>query len=569
MSVAPGPSIISRYGLTSLLLAFQLLAVPFEVQAGESIASTSPGSTSGVSLKKEEPKMAPPESGPTSATGNSNLGSSGSEARGSAPSGSPTSVQAPNNSSPGKASDSISSTSAAPQANGSFENYPTIGRMEVITFGNARPYQVVDQRLDALEEAVFKKRFNDQALFDRTQRLKAVILGNVDDSLVGFGQEDFSTSLPPLSGLPLAETPSPEASYLDQIAQNPENQKEADLKELQRFALELVNLARNQSGLSPLVPDELAENMASQHAADLASRNVLSHASSTGENPDLRYTITGGTDAITESVVSVKREQLNNDTLCRSAVAQVFKLMMARQDDRDAVLSPDATGLGFSLTWMNGKTRLVACAEISTKHGIMQPIAAPISVGDKVEVKGIVQQPYKFEKISLAWEGASNNLPSAADEGEEALPYFPPLDYVAFAAHAEHDYEKTMATLRTVGIIAAIAGGVFMPPVALAAPLIAMSGGMGEPKPLSDIPVHGGVKLEGLTFTGKIPFSNAGKDGIYYVTVWASSSRSGKSIPISRRAFQVGSQSMVDGNGLPVSKKHGKKKGDKGAEIKP
>jgi len=26
---------------------------------------------------------------------------------------------------------------------------------------------------------------------------------------------------------------------------------------------------------------------------------------------------------------------------------------------------------------------------------------------------------------------------------------------------------------------------------------------------------------------------------------------------------------MVDGNGLPVSKKHGKKKGDKGAEIKP
>ena len=108
-----------------------------------------------------------------------------------------------------------------------------------------------------------------------------------------------------------------------------------------------------------------------------------------------------------------------------------------------------------------------------------------------------------------------------------------------------------------------------MPPVALAAPLIAMSGGMGEPKPLSDIPVHGGVKLEGLTFTGKVPFSNASKDGIYYVTVWASSSRSGKSIPISRRAFQVGSQSMVDGNGLPVSKKHGKKKGDKGAEIKP
>jgi hypothetical protein len=569
MTMAPDRSFKFRLkaSLASFVVATSLIASPFVALSDEpapagKVPVPSPGD---VSLKKEEPKMAVPAS----------------ENAGSAGAGSPTASTSPpsdaGNSVPtapprpnGAGKDQTATTPAGSQTKDGFENYPTVGRMEVITFGNGRPEQRIDQRLNALEDAVFKKTFSEQTLFDRTQRLKAMILGNIDEPAAGLDFNDMGafTGMP---SMPLGQPPPSENNYLDEVAQNPENQKESSIKELEVYGQELVNLARGQQGLSALVTDEQAQHMASEHVADLCSRCLLSHISGKGANPDLRYTAAGGSDAVTESLVSLKPSDFKEPVLSKAAVALLLKSMFAKQDDRDAILSAEATGMGFSLDWVTGKTKVLACLETSTKHGIMDSVPTAISVGDKIEIKGLVQQPYKFDRISLAWEGAVTDLPSAADEGEEALPYFPPLDYTAYASKAEHDYEKTLATLRTVGIIAAIAGGVFMPPVAFAAPLIAASGGMSEPKPLSDIPVHGGVKTEGMTFNGKIPFSNSGKEGIYYVTVWAFNGRTGKSIPISRRAFQVGTSSVPDADGLPHKKKekHHKKKGDKGAEITP
>lgn len=559
-----------KVSLASFLVALPLVVLPFGALSDEPVQpgkAAVPGAKD-VSLKKEEPKLAVPESGQSAPSASATQPSASPAPPGTTPNPSP--ATASSNQS-GIAKDAIGAAHVGSPPGNGFENYPTVGRMETITFGSARPDQRIDQRLNALEDAVFKKTFSDQTLFDRTQRLKVIILGGIDEASTGLDLNDMGTAFTGMPGLQLGEPPPAETNYFDQVAQNPENQKEAAPKELQAFAMELVNLARGQNGLSALVPDEQDERMASEHVTDLSSRCLLSHVSGKGQNPDLRYTASGGSDSVTESIVSLKQGDLKEPVLSKGAVALLLKNIFARQDDRDAVLSPDATGMGFSLNWMTGKTKLVACLETSTKHGIMQPIATPISVGDKIEIKGLVQQPYKFDRISLAWEGAITDLPAASDEGEEALPYFPPLDYTAYACKAEHDYEKTLATLRTVGIIAAIAGGVFMPPVAFAAPLIAASGGMSEPKPMSDIPVHGGVKTEGMTFTAKIPFSNSGKEGIYYVTVWAFNGRTGKSIPISRRAFQVGSPSVTDADGLPHKKheKHSKKKGDKGAEIEP
>jgi hypothetical protein len=143
--------------------------------------------------------------------------------------------------------------------------------------------------------------------------------------------------------------------------------------------------------------------------------------------------------------------------------------------------------------------------------------------------------------VTLAWEGGNSNLASVADESDEALPYFPPLDYIAYQKRAESGgHDKAIMILKGVGIAAAIAGGVFMPPVALAAPLIAVSGsGSGEHKPASEIPVKGGVKLEGAVFETKVPLSNEGKDGLYYLTVWGSEGQGGKPVPISRRVIYV------------------------------
>jgi hypothetical protein len=176
--------------------------------------------------------------------------------------------------------------------------------------------------------------------------------------------------------------------------------------------------------------------------------------------------------------------------------------------------------------------------EVISRHGVIESVPKEVSVGDKLEVKGAVEAPYIFDRVTVAWEAYNNGgTPSAADESEDALPYFPPLDYVAYAGHSDHDYSKAIFALKAAGVVAAIAGGMFIPPVALAAPLIMMAGSGGsEPKPVSDIPVKGGVKLDGSSFNAKIPISNGNKEGLYYITVYGSlGSHAQQSVAISRR----------------------------------
>jgi len=167
----------------------------------------------------------------------------------------------------------------------------------------------------------------------------------------------------------------------------------------------------------------------------------------------------------------------------------------------------------------------------------METLPTEVAVGEKLEVKGTVEAPYIFDRVNIAWEAYNGGSGSAADESEEALPYFPPLDYVAYANRADHDYSKAIFALKAAGVVAAIAGGMFVPPVALAAPLIMMAGtGTGEVKPVSDIPIKGGVKVEGSNFDAKIPISNGNKEGLYYITVYGSlGSHAQQSVALSRR----------------------------------
>lgn len=433
------------------------------------------------------------------------------------------------------------SNSATSDQNLQEGNYPLVDKMEMITFGKVKTNELLENRLNALELAVFLTNFKEQSLFDRTQKLKLTILGASDPT--GDDQDLSNSWLPPLLSTPsrlMSENePSPEVTYFELIARNPENQVETQPAELSQYALQLANYARSQINLPPLTLDPLALRMADEQMSDLRKRKLVSHANMRGENPDLRYTVLGGTGAIVESVVSLKPQHIPEEKYTKALVAHVFKLLFDRQDDRDALLSPDATGLGFSLGLFRGERKAVACLEVSTNRATMSSIASPVSIGEKVEVKGSLEGPYKFAKFTLAWEGLSKDLPSASDEGEEALPYFPPLDYVGYAHHSEHDYGAAMTAVRVGCLVGIIAGSMFMPPVALAAPLVAFAPGPGEPKAMSDIPLHSGVKVDGDHFAGKVTVSNGGKPGIYYLTVWATTGKGTKPVPISRRAYMV------------------------------
>ena len=423
----------------------------------------------------------------------------------------------------------IGSAPAKPPAGAAVEeNYPVIATLETAVLGAPDPSQPVEARLAKLENAVFRQTFPNLSLFDRTEKLKVTLIGvqqPIDTSV------DHSQMIES-GGLQMQ-------NYYDELSAKPENQTAIDNDEAAKFFVELINAERQKFGYSALTLDEVATNVAKAHIEELAKRGLITHQDLRGNNPDRRYTTAGGTDLMFESLVSFKAESPETRKLTKSSVAQLVKTVFQRQDERDALLSSDATGLGFAMSIDADRVRYISCCDVTTHHGVIQPIPTDCHVGDKIEVKGVVMEPYKFERVSLAWEAKRSNLATVVDEAEEALPYFAPLDYGAFAKSSDKDYSTALSTLRTIGIIAAIAGGVFMPPVALAAPMIAMSAGMGsgEPKPVSDIPIKGGMHVDGNYFSGKIPINHEGKEGLYYVTVWATVTKYGKPIPISRRAI--------------------------------
>jgi uncharacterized protein YkwD len=429
--------------------------------------------------------------------------------------------------------------------------YPTIGKLEGLTMGAAEPAMPIGDRLARLEKTVFKKVYADDSLFDRTDRLKSTLLGpdtldpnsaaarDHDDLLPlgrpsGFGSGMGLGALDPTYGA----DPSTSVSYLDELAARPENQDTAPANVLNQFALELINYERRNAGLGPLVADPIADRVAASHVQELTARSVLSHFSLHGENPDRRYTLAGGTDAVVESIASIKCAELGNAKISKAALARIVKSLLSRQDDRDALMSPDASQLGFSIGLSADRSKLLSAFETVSRHGVIETLPLEVAVGEKLDIKGSLESPYVFDRITVAWEANNGGInASSADESEDALPYFPPLDYVAYAGHSDHDYSKAIFALKTIGVVAAIAGGVFVPPVALAAPLIIMSGGPGaEARPVSDIPVKGGVKVEGASFEAKIPLSNANKEGLYYITIYGSlGSHSQQSVPVSRR----------------------------------
>jgi len=465
------------------------------------------------------------------------------------------------------------------------ENSAQVSELERLMFGEPQPKIPIEYRLDRLESEVFHSTNPDWDISRRIDRLNQTLVGsggattptaplpyppdnNPYPTAAGapyppgsatpyqgndpsgqpglpYNQQAGNYPTPNYSQEPLPQKPAvsmPPPPNVD----TPEFQNELPKPEAEKYALDRVNQMRTHNGLPGLLWDDTAHKVAEQHVSDLCNRNTVSHHNAAGENPDMRYTKAGGTDALLESIVSLKAN--GNVRFNKAIVAKIIEEQIRSQDDRDAMLSPHATRFAFSFSNTQKADRLIACTEIVTDQAELESIPNEVKVGDKVEIKGVIKGPYKFLKITLAWEGISANGDiSAAEEQDEALPYFPPLDYTAFAKRSEHDWDKAIRLAQLGGIGIALAGGLFFPPVALAAPLIAASGSNMKPKAVSDIPIKGGVKISGNAFEHKAVISKDNKEGIYYITVWVQADSDPTPIAISRRAIIAHGQ---DGNDI-------------------
>jgi len=282
-------------------------------------------------------------------------------------------------------------------------------------------------------------------------------------------------------------------------------------QKLESYALEFVNQERRRHGLDPLQWDDVAYRVAASQVDDLCRRDTVSYFNKLDEGPDLRYTKAGGNDDLVESldsVTGVAAQDLN-----RGLVVQAIKQMLARQDDRDSLLSPYATHFAFSFRVPPAKSKAIVCAEVVRKHGAIDPIPLTVKVGDDVDVKGQISPPYQFSNVSVAWEGGALEAPmSDDDKHSHATSYFPPFDYMCYAKHAKHD--PSLLLERVVNIT----------PVFVWIPSL-------------PVPVRGGIKIEGSSFEGRIPINHENQQGYYYLTIWATLGDHGSPVAISRRVI--------------------------------
>jgi uncharacterized protein YkwD len=465
---------------------------------------------------------------------------------------------------PAAAANQPTKPAAMPPAAPAIKDFNAISDLEKVMFGVAQPTIPLEYRLDRLESEVFHQTNPDWTAQQRIARLQKTLLGTGngaappatagDDGAYtrGWPSPDPAGApsanaagnpwLPPLPTVPDMQLngppPNAEAQSILPMPGNltsPEFQKEMPREQLEQFALQVINDARYKQGLSELKWDDVAYKVSKDLIGDLCKRNTVAHVNTNGANPDVRYTKAGGTDCLVESVVGIKLKGRPKPN--KELVYDILKELTGHQDDRDAMLSRFATNFAFTFDISANSDKIIACAETVTEQAHVKPIPAEAEVGDKVDIAGVLTGPYHFAKITVAWEGLPP--PDDSEEQDEAAPYFPPLDYEAYARRSEHDFQKAARIATLAGIGLALAGGVFMPPVALAAPLIAASTSTVKPKAISEIPVRGGVKVDGQTFAYKAPLSKDNKEGIYYVTVWAQSEVDQMPFAVSRRAIIV------------------------------
>lgn len=132
---------------------------------------------------------------------------------------------------------------------------------------------------------------------------------------------------------------------------------------LRNELLAMVNRERQSQDLGPLRFDDLASQVATGHAQDMADGAFISHWGRDGRKPYQRYSFAGGTDAIEENDGSVDHsnafvtsEEFVDDVL--EAHRSMFAESAPNDGHRKTILGPQHTHVGFGIASRYGHVRL-------------------------------------------------------------------------------------------------------------------------------------------------------------------------------------------------------------------
>lgn len=225
---------------------------------------------------------------------------------------------------------------------------------------------------------------------------------------------DLSSLLPP----PEQPKPAPGSSVVKMPPPPVSGPKvsAAEIAQIERYVVELVNQDRQRAGLQPVSWDETASRAARRHVQEEADNGFISHWGMDGVKPQLRYTRAGGRDAVDENEsVTLWPEGgfsgVSKDSLAK-IVAEHEQSMVNEQPPNDGhrqnILDPHHTGVGIAIAV--GRSGVAMAQEFTNHYTEMQPVPLTAAPGATISLAGRVLAGYQVTGVYAIWEESPHPL---------------------------------------------------------------------------------------------------------------------------------------------------------------
>ena len=179
------------------------------------------------------------------------------------------------------------------------------------------------------------------------------------------------------------------------------------IKDLRKNLLEMINEERAVEKVPPVELDDLATEVATKHAVDMATNEFASHWSSDGLKPYHRYSLAGGTDATEENVSSAdntwstKPKDLKQDTAYLHV--RLYQETPPYDGHRRTILARQHTHVGLGIAVQDLRLRLVEL--FVAKYVQVRPVKNAAKPGAEIPFGGKILRPdYSLNHVEVFYE---------------------------------------------------------------------------------------------------------------------------------------------------------------------
>ena len=201
----------------------------------------------------------------------------------------------------------------------------------------------------------------------------------------------------------------------------------------------MVNEERAVEKVPALAMDDLATQVATKHATEMAMHEFASHWGRDGLKPYHRYSFAGGTDATQENVSAADNTWSNNMDLLKQDTSYLHVRLYQEKPPNDGhrknILIPTHNRLGVGLARakaLEGESSPPLCVaqEFVDVFGKYDELPKTARAGQSITVAGRVDAPVEFRGVGIALGPLPDEL--YASDLNSTSTYLMPVPYATY-----------------------------------------------------------------------------------------------------------------------------------------